>query len=62
MTPQHNPDWGLPGSLYDPQGLVRPMDCGTQLNAGSPTQSLKTWEEKNLPNLKDRWFLVQSRP
>jgi hypothetical protein len=38
------------------------VDCGTQLHAGSPTQSLKTWEDRNQPNPKDRWFLVESRP
>ena len=42
--------------------MVRPADCGTQLYAGSSTQSLKTWEGRNLPNPKDRWFLVESRP
>lgn len=62
VTPPQNPGWGLPGGLYDPPGLVRPVDCGTQLHAGSPTQSLKTWEDRNHPNPKDRWFLVESRP
>ena len=62
VTPQQNPGWGLPNGLYDPPGLVRPVDCGTQLHAGSPTQSLKTWEDRNHPNPKDRWFLVESRP
>jgi hypothetical protein len=38
------------------------VDCGTQLHAGSPSQSLKTWEDRNQPNPKDRWFLVESRP
>lgn len=61
VTPSQNPGWGLPGGLYDPPGLVRPVDCGTQLYAGSPTQSLKTWEDRNDPNPKDRWFLVESR-
>ena len=62
VTPPQNPGWGLPGGLYDPPGLIRPVDCGTQLHAGSPTQSLKTWEDRNYPNPKDRWFLVESRP
>ena len=62
VTPPQNPGWGLPGGLYDPPGLVRPIDCRTQLHAGSPTQSLKTWEDRNHPNPKDRWFLVESRP
>ena len=62
VTPPQNPGWGLPGGLYDPPGLVRPVDCETQLHAGSPTQSLKTWEDRNEPNPKDRWFLVESRP
>nr|QUS63772.1 hypothetical protein [Haslea silbo] len=48
--------------MYDSPGLFRPIDCGTQLSAGSPTQSLKTWEDRNEPNPKDRWFLVESRP
>jgi len=61
VTPPPNPGWGLPRGLYDPPGLVRPGGCGTQLDAGSPTQSLKTWEERNQPNPKDRWFLVESR-
>lgn len=61
VTPPQNPGWGLPGGLYDPPVLVRPVDCGTQLHAGSPTQSLKTWEDRNDPNPKDRWFLVGSR-
>lgn len=59
---QPNPGWGLPNGLYDPPGFARPGDCGTQLHAGSPTQSLKTWEDRNQPNPKDRWFLVESRP
>ncbi len=42
--------------------MVRPRDCRTQLHAGSPTQSLKTWEDRNQPNPKDRSFLVESRP
>ena len=62
VTPQQNPGWGLPNGLYNPPGLVRPVDCGTQLHAGSPTQSLKTWEDRNKPDSKDRWFLVGSRP
>lgn len=62
VVPQTNPGWGLPDGLYDPPGLVRPADCRTQLNPGSPTQSLKTWEHRNRPNPKDRWVLVGSRP
>ena len=62
VTPPPNPGWGFPRGLYDPPGLVRPGDCRTQLHAGSPTQSLKTWEDRNQPNPKDRWFLVESRP
>jgi len=62
VLPQQNPGWGLPNGLYKPPGLVRPVDCVTQLHAGSPTQSLKTWEDRNQPNPKDRWFLVESRP
>ena len=62
VPPQPNFGWGLPKGLYDPPGLVRPADCGTQLHAGSPTQSLKTWEDRNQPNPKDRWLLVESRP
>jgi hypothetical protein len=62
LTPPTNPGWGLPRGLYDTPGLVRPGDCGTQLHAGSPSQSLKTWEDRNQPNPKDRWFLVESRP
>jgi hypothetical protein len=62
VTPQQNPGWGLPNGLYNPPGLVRPVDCGTQLHAGSPTQSLKTWDDRNQPDSKDRWFLVESRP
>jgi hypothetical protein len=62
VTPQPNPGWGLPEGLYNPPGLVRPVGCGTQLHAGSPTQSLKTWEDRNQPNPKDRWFLIESRP
>jgi len=42
--------------------LVRPGDCRTQLHAGSSTQSLKTWSDRNEPNPKDRRFLVESRP
>jgi hypothetical protein len=62
VVPPPNPGWGMPRGLYDPPGLVRPRDCGTQLYAGSPTQSLKTWEDRNKPSPKDRWFLVGSRP
>ena len=62
VTPLPNPGWGLPRGLYDPPGLVRPGDCGTQLRVGSPSQSLKTWEDRNQSNPKDRWFLVESRP
>jgi len=62
VTPQQNPGWGLPNGLYDPPGLVRPVDRGTQLHAGSPTQSLKRWEDRNHPNPKDRRLLVESRP
>jgi hypothetical protein len=62
VIPPPNPGWGLPRGLYDPPGLVRPGDCGTQLHAGSPTQSLKKWEDRNQPSPKDRWFLVESRP
>ena len=61
IIPPSNPGWVLPRGLYDPPGLVRPGDCGTQLHAG-PTQSLKKWEDRNQPNSKDRWFLVESRP
>jgi hypothetical protein len=43
VTPQQNPGLKLPNGLYNPPGLVRLVDCGTQLHAGSPTQSLKTW-------------------
>ena len=52
VTPPQNSGWGL----------VRPMDCETHLYTGSPTQSLKTWEDRNSPNPKDRYFLIQSRP
>ena len=38
------------------------MDCETQLHSGSPTQSLKTWEDRNSPNPRDRYFLIESRP
>jgi hypothetical protein len=62
VIPPPNPGWGLPRGLYDPPGLVRPGDCGTQLHAGSPTQSLKKWEDRNQPSPKDRWSLVESRP
>lgn len=31
VTPPPNPGWGLPGGLYDPPGLVRPINCGTPL-------------------------------
>ena len=62
VTPPTNPGWGFPRGLYDPPGLVRPGDCRTQLHAGSRTQSLKTWEDRNQSNPKDRWFLVESRP
>lgn len=61
VAPPTNPGWGLPRGLYDSPGLVRPGDCGTQLHAGYPSQSLKTWEDRNQPNPKDRWFLVESR-
>ena len=54
VTPPQNPGWGLAGGMYDPPGLVRPIDCGTQ--------SLKTWEDRNEQNPKDRWFLIESRP
>ena len=60
VAPPVNPGWGLPTNLYNPPGLVRPADCETQLYAGFPTQSLKTWEDRNLPNPKDRWILVKS--
>lgn len=50
----------FPSNLYDPPGLVCPIDCGTQLSSGSESQSLKTWEDRNKPNQKDRWFLVES--
>lgn len=59
VTPQQQ---RLPNGLYDPPGLVCPVDCGTQLYAGSLTQFLKTWEDRNHPNSKDRWFLVGFRP
>lgn len=49
-------------SRSKPEGLVRSAYCGTQLYAGSPTQSLKMWEDRNHPNPNDRWFLVESRP
>lgn len=63
VVPPANPGWGLPNNnSYDPPGLVRPADCETQLYAGSPTQSLKTWEDRNQPNPKDRFILVESRP
>jgi len=62
VTPPANPGWNLPRGLYDPPGLVRPVDCGTGLYAGSPTQSLKTWADRNQPNPKDRWILVEGRP
>ena len=63
VTRRVNPGWGLQNNnIYNPPGLVRPADCGTQLYGGSPTQSLKTWEDRNQPNPKDRWFLVESRP
>lgn len=62
VTLPQTPGWGLPGGLYDLPGLVRSVDCGTQLHARSPTQYLKTWEDRNDPNPKDRWFLVESRP
>lgn len=62
FVPPPHPGWGLPNNLYDSPGLVRPVDCETQLYAGSPTQSMKTWEDRNQPNPKDRWILVKSRP
>ena len=63
IPPPANPGWGLPNNLYDPPALVQPADCSsTQLYAGSPTQSLKTWVDRNKPNSKDRWILLESRP
>ncbi len=62
LLPPQNPVWVLPNGLYDPPGLVRPDSCMTKLDAGSPTQSLKTWNDRNQPNRKDRYFLVESRP
>lgn len=59
---QPNPGWGLWNNLYEPPGLVRPVDCETQLYAGSPQQSLKNEASRNQPNPKDRWILVESRP
>ena len=62
VTPHRNPGWGFPGGLYDSPGLVRPVDYETQLYAGSPTQSLKTWEDRNSPNPKDRYFFIEFHP
>lgn len=62
MARPANPGWGFQNNLYDPPGLIRPADCETQLYEGSPTQSLKTWEDRNQPNPKDRCILVESRP
>ena len=59
---QPNPGWGLGNSIYQSPGLVRPADCETRLDAGSPTQSLKTEADRNQSNSKDRSILVESRP
>lgn len=62
LSTNPNRGWGFPNNLYDPPGLVRTADCGTQLHAGSPPQSLKTLESRNQPNSKDLRVLVESRP
>jgi hypothetical protein len=58
-----NPGWNLLKGLYeDPLALVSLRDCKTKLYAGVLKQSLKSWEQRNQPNPKDRCFLVDSRP
>lgn len=56
---QPNPDWGLRNNRYESPALVRPVDCETQLYAGS---SLKDEVSRNQPHPKDRFILVESRP
>jgi len=61
VAPPVNPGWNLPNHLYDSPGLVRPLECRTELFTGSPTQSLKTWKDRNQSNLLDSHILVKSR-
>ena len=42
--------------------LLRNIRQRVPFSAGSPTQSFQTWEDRNQPNPKDRYILVESRP
>lgn len=56
-----NPGWELQqNNLSNPPELVRPADCETQLYPGLPPKSYKTWADRNMPDPKDRYILVES--